>query len=78
MQPSTPSARANFPAAVVMLITSVITVLARFGIRFFQRQVPIGPDWLCLVALVLFVAYCALVIDCELCSSVASVREIDR
>ncbi|RYC61653.1 hypothetical protein CHU98_g4561 [Xylaria longipes] len=58
----TPSAELNYIASVVLIVFASLSVLIRFSLRLFKRQVPNGPDWLCLASTVIFDVHCGLII----------------
>lgn len=64
MSALTVSARENFAACVATMVLTAIAVFTRFGMRFSLGQRLLGSDWLCLLSLVFFYAYCIVIINC--------------
>lgn len=60
----TKSARDNFAVCVLMLILASASALMRILSRLTHHHTLLAADWMCLVSLCFFAAYCALVINC--------------
>ncbi|KAI0435993.1 hypothetical protein F4803DRAFT_543659 [Xylaria telfairii] len=59
----TQSASSNFVLSVVFITVTSISVSLHFLAKVHHRQVPQGPDWLCLFSTIIFNIYCALIIN---------------
>ncbi|XDG03991.1 hypothetical protein ABKA04_003606 [Annulohypoxylon sp. FPYF3050] len=59
----TKSARDNFAVCVLMLILASVSALMRILSRLTHHHTLLAADWMCLVSLCFFAAYCALVIN---------------
>lgn len=62
----TPSASQNFATCVAFIILTAMAVIARFVTRVTLGQRPTIPDWLSLLSLAFFYAYCIVIINCTL------------
>lgn len=65
MRALTATGKENFTACIAMIVVTAVFIIARFAVRLSQRQTPLGSDWLCLLSLGLFYAYCGLILNCE-------------
>lgn len=65
MRALTSTGQENFSACIAMIVVTAIFIIARFAVRLSQRQAPLGSDWVCLLSLGLFYAYCGLILNCE-------------
>lgn len=59
----TPSASQNFATCVAFIILTAMAVIARFVTRVTLGQRPTIPDWLSLLSLAFFYAYCIVIIN---------------
>lgn len=65
MRHLTHSGRENFSACVAMLVVTTVLMIARFAVRASHRQAPMVSDWICLLSLAFFYAYCGVLLNCQ-------------
>lgn len=57
--------QSNFDACVAILIVATLSVTLRFAIKISAKLSVTVADYLCLLALLLFVGYVAILMHCE-------------
>ena len=55
----------NFNVCVAILAVSTLAVALRFAIKFGSKLSVTGADYVCLLALLLFIGYVAVMLHCE-------------
>lgn len=49
----------NFAGCIAMIVLTAVITISRFAVQFCYRKTTIGADWMCLLSVLLFYAYCA-------------------
>ncbi|KAI1361986.1 hypothetical protein F5Y08DRAFT_313337 [Xylaria arbuscula] len=61
--PLTKNARENYVASVTLIVLTSVCVFIRLALKICRRQAPRGPDWMCFVAMGIFVTYASLILN---------------